>query len=200
MEFEDRRPRDIVIFTGLSASGKSTVAQKLSQEIDASVISLRQDVLHPVAVENGYARARFWVLATSEDPSLLDIERSRLAQVIELRSQTSNAEIVVIDDLIDPGTPQFLREYFNRSRISIILVKSNRHLRKRWIIKRTAGSDREALEEQKLLDGIKIKGGIFRAIGEANFRIRNMGTVDEAVAELKHILEDLTRDKKTDEV
>lgn len=190
MEYIKHRPKNIVILTGLSASGKSTVAERLCQEIDAPVISLRQDVLHPLALENGYARARFWILATMEKPSLLDLERERLAQVIEERARMNNSGNLIIDDLIDPGTPLFLQQFFEQSRVSTVFVKSNRHLRKRWIIKRTEGSDKEALEEQRWLDGIKIKAGIFHAIRAADFCIRNMGTVENAVAELRLLLED----------
>lgn len=191
MEHIEHRPENIIILTGLSASGKSTIAEKLGQGIAASVISLRREVLHPIAVEHGYPRARFWILATCENPSFLDFERNKLAQVIEQRSEASHSGNIIIDDLIDPGTPQFLREFFDQSRIFVVFVKSNRHLRKRWIIKRTDGSDREALEEQKWLDGVKIKGGIFRTIREADFYIKNMGTVENAVTEFRLLLEDL---------
>lgn len=189
MEYIKRKPERIIIFTGLSASGKSTVAERVSQEIGASAISLRQDVLHPVAIENGFARARLWILATCVEPSLLTLERERLVQVINQKSLEADSGSVIVDDLIDPGTPPFLRESFPESQVSVVLIKSNRHLRKRWIIKRTSGTDKEALEEQKWLDGIKIKAGIFKAIVGADFQIRNMGRVEEAVEGVKLFLE-----------
>lgn len=191
MEYLDLRPKNIILFTGLSASGKSTLAKRLGREICAPVISLRQEVLHPIAIENGYTRARYWVLATKENPSLLDLERNRLAKIIELRSKSSSSEKIIIDDLIDPGTPQFLREFFDKSKVLVIFIKSNRHLRKRWIIKRTNRSDREALREQRWLDGIKVKRGIFKSIMEADFCIKNTDTIENAVAKLKLLLESL---------
>lgn len=191
MEYAEYRPKNIIILTGLSASGKSTVAEKLGQEIGAPVISLRQDVLHPVAIENGYTRARFWILATREDPSLLDLERRRLVEVIEGKSEVNHTNNVIIDDLIDPETPYFLREVFDQSQITVILIKSNRHLRRRWIIKRTEGSDMEALEEQRWLDGIKIKAGIFQTIREADFKVKNMSKIEDPVTELRILLDNL---------
>lgn len=191
MKYLDRRPKNIILFTGLSASGKSTLAERLGREIYIPVISLRQEVLHPIAVENGYARARYWLLATKENPSLLDLERNRLAQIIGLRSETSSSEKIIIDDLIDPGTLQFLREFFDKSRVSVVFIKSNRHLRRRWIIKKTNGSYKEALHEQKWLDSVKIKSGIFQTIREADFCIKNTGTIENAVAKLKLLLESL---------
>lgn len=191
MEFLDIRPKNIILFTGLSASGKSTLAERLGKEICAPVISLRQEVLHPIAIENGYTRARYWILATRKNPSLLDLERNLLVKVIESRSKTSSSEKIIVDDLIDPGTPQFLRDFFGKSRVLVVFIKSNRHLRRRWIIKRTSGSDIEALREQKWLDGIKVNGGIFQTIVEADFCIKNTGTVENAVAELKLLFESL---------
>lgn len=191
MELLNLKPKNIVFFTGLSASGKSTLAQRLGEEVCAPVVSLRREVLHPVAIENGYARARHWILATKENPSLLVLERSLLAEVIKARSKASNSGKIIIDDLIDPGTPQFLRDFFSTSRVSVVFIKSNRHLRKRWIIKRTDASDSEALQEQRWLDGIKAKGGIFQTIAEADFCIKNTGTVEHAIAELKLLLENL---------
>lgn len=191
MEYLNHRPENILLFTGLSASGKSTVAEKLGKEIGAPVISLRQDVLHPLAIENGYERARYWILATGENPSLIELERARLAQVIDLQSKTSTSRNIIVDDLIDPGTPGFLRQSFNKSRVLMIFIKSNRHLRKRWIIKRTNASNKEAIAEQKWLDGIKIQAGIFQSIREADFRIKNTGRVEDAVAELKLLLGNL---------
>lgn len=192
MKYVDHRPKNIILFTGLSASGKSTLAERLGQEISTPVISLRQEVLHPIAVENGYARARFWLLATRENPSLLDLERNRLAQIIGIKSETSNSRNVIIDDLIDPGTPRFLREFFDKSKISVVFIKSNRHLRRRWIIKKTNWSYKEALHEQKWLDGVKIKSGIFQTIKEADFYIKNTSTIENAIAELKFLLESLS--------
>lgn len=191
MEYAEYRPKNIIILTGLSASGKSTVAEKLGQEICAPVISLRQDVLHPVAIENGYTRARFWILATHEDPSLLNLERKRLVEVIEGKTKVNHTNNIIIDDLIDPETPHFLREVFDQSQITVILIKSNRHLRRRWIIKRTEGSDMEALEEQRWLDGIKINAGIFQTIREADFKVKNMSKIEDTVTELRLLLDNL---------
>lgn len=75
--------------------------------------------------------------------------------------------------------------------VLVVFVKSNRHLRKRWIIKRTNRSDREALREQRWLDGIKVKGGIFKSIMEADFCIKNTDTIENVVAKLKLLLESL---------
>ena len=188
MEYAERRPKNIIIFTGLSASGKSTVAERLSQEIGAPVISLRQEVLHPLAIENGYSRARFWILATCDNPLLLDLERNRLTQVIQDRAEESKSANVIIDDLIDPGARAFLSGYFPESKISVVLIKSNRHLRRRWITKRMGISTKESIQEQKWLDGVKVKAGIFRVIQSRDLVVKNMGKVEDAVACLREFL------------
>lgn len=174
---------NIIFFTGLSGSGKTTIAEIIGKHLNVSVISLRQDVLHPLAAKHGLKRGRYWVLATIKEPKLLMKERAELVRLIKLNG--SHRQYVIIDDLIDPGAPIYLRKQLKKDKVIVIRIKTNRHMRRRWILKRTGFSPRDSLTEQKFLDLIKHKAGIKKAIKAADFEVKNFDELEQVVAEVK---------------
>lgn len=173
---------NILFLAGLSASGKTAIAGVISKQLGASAISLRQDLLHPLAVKYGFKRGRYWVLATIQKPKLLIRERKELLRLI--KNKGAGADYVIIDDLIDSGTPKFLRQQLKQVEVLVIRVKTNRHLRKRWIAKRTNFPMKEAIKEQKFLDFVKHKAGIAEAIRGADIEVKNFGRLEKTACDL----------------
>lgn len=75
----EQRLKTVVILAALSASGKTEISKELGQQINAPVINLRDDLLRPIAAENGYPQARWWILDSTENPEMLQKEWLRLA-------------------------------------------------------------------------------------------------------------------------
>jgi dephospho-CoA kinase len=173
----------IILFTGLSGSGKSTIAKEIGKSLNLPVISLRE-VLHTLAVEKGFARTRDWV-ASVGIAKVLDEGKIELARRI---GNSENTQVVLIDDVIDPETPRFLRE--NGNTTFVVRVKVNRHLRRRWIAHRLRVPPREAAKELKFLDAIKTKAGIGKVIQTADIEIRNFGRIKETINKALEKLED----------
>lgn len=175
---------NIFFLTGLSASGKTTIANLAGEQLGIPVISLRE-ALRGAARRSGFERTRHWI-AHVGIPAARAEGQQELARLIE--SHNSNSK-VLIDDLIDPHTPQVIRKLFQESSVTTIRIKTNRHLRKRHVEQRMGTSVKEALNELHLLDKIKEQAGIAEAIKSADLEIRNFGNINEAVQELKGILE-----------
>lgn len=173
---------NILFLTGLSASGKSTIAQQLGEQINIPVINLRE-VLRTVARKNGFERTRYWIVSVGL-PTMLEEGRKELINLIQQHDND-----VIVDDLIDPETPKMMHEYIRGSNIVVARVKTNRHLRKHWITWRMEAPNKEALKELHFLDSIKRRSGITLAIINADIEVRNFGRIDEAVRELQSKLE-----------
>ncbi len=180
-------PQFIFILAALSASGKTKSAEKFGEQVGAPVISLRDDILRPLAYGNGFSKARWWIEAAATDPDKMQLERETWANLIRERASDSDSDTVIVDDLVDPGTPAFLRSDFSASTVVCVAIKTPDELRADWIIQRTRGTREQGLAEQAELDGVKIRAGIMQAIAEADYVIENTGDIQEVVDQLKEI-------------
>lgn len=172
---------DIIFLTGFSAVGKTTIAKKLGERLNCSVISLH-GIFHSLAKENGFGRVRYWLGEVGID-RMLEEQRVKLAQLVE-----GSTGSLIIDDLIDPQTPVFIRDRYPENKVVVILVEGGRSLQEQRIQQRMGVDSKEALSELNFLDRVKKDAGIEKVIKDADFEISNTGTVDEAVSKLAKFL------------
>lgn len=171
---------NIFLFAAPSASGKTTISTAVSLKYDLPRIDLHQ-ILHDLAVEYGYARAREWVLSVGLE-EVLNLTRMRLFEKIETNK---NARGIIIDEVIDEGTLNLIKDAYPESNIKTIFVEAHQHDRVRFISKRiNADDETHALEEIQFIDGLKQRLGITGVIEQAEVRINNYGRIEEAVDEV----------------
>jgi len=170
----------IIFFAGASASGKTTIAERVAKELRFKLISEHQ-ILHNIAKKHGFNRARD-SLAIGINALLMEL-RFETAKQIE---SAKNGKGIILDGTYDRDLSAFLKQRFTKDSISIIEVSANKSLRRHRIIGRTGFSTKEALRELRFIDKMKQKAGASEVIRSADFKVRNKGKLDNAVEEIKN--------------
>lgn len=158
------------MFTGYSATGKSTLAKKLSEYLGYEFIPVRP-LLHKVAEEKGYSRIRQW-LAEEGAENLVQATRGELVTVITERQKLPG---VIVDDNFDRGLGGLIRSAFPGDTVLVIAFTLDGSTRETRMATRLGKSVEEAREELKLLDGFKAQAGIDEVISNADLTIINLG-------------------------
>lgn len=167
----------IAIFTGLSASGKSTISKVVSDRLGLPRIDIHS-IISEEAHRGGYSRARDWILKTGVKESL---DRSREILLDQIK-HNRNRSGIVIDEVLDPTTLHKIKERFPGDQIEIVYIKTNRHDRKKFMSKRLGTqNESEAQKERRFIDMMKHAVGIKEIVSQATIRAENYVGIDSAV-------------------
>jgi len=175
---------DIILFTGFSASGKSTIASEVNKLLQLQYISERK-ILHNIASSRGFERTRHWLANESLEVIL---EAARAETVQRMREQR-NSRGTVIDGSYDCELPLCLRRIFPEAILTTIFISLGPWEREQRMIRRLGGSAEIAGEEQSLIDGFKLRAGVGDVIKGADIVIDNSGTLEDSVRNLRQELE-----------
>ena len=99
---------NIIFLTGLTACGKSEIAENEGRELGMPVVSL-SDVYHSVAERFGFEHIREMVDVRGI-PFSLDQGRNALAEAV---NETRRENGVIVDDLFDFHTMAYIRDRFD---------------------------------------------------------------------------------------
>lgn len=168
----------VIIFTGLSASGKSSISRKVSQTLNIPRIDLHS-ILHKKAENGGFSRAREWVSSTGIPAALEETKASLVEQLDQLRNERG----LIIDEILDLNTLDYLCDRFPEDSFTIVYIRTNRHDRKRFMAKRLGmyKDDKSILAEMIFMDRLKERLGIRDVISRASLRFENYGRLDSIV-------------------
>lgn len=169
----------IFLFTGPSASGKSTVAKGIADRLDLSLIGERE-ILHSLAAQHGFARSRHWLAAVGFQQVL---DESLAATVAQIR-QTKNNRGVILDGSYDGRLPLLLKETFPKEQLVIIALTIPQSEREKRIQNRLGTDVKLALLELQFLDQLKYKAGMREIIRQSNITIDNDKPITDAIQEL----------------
>ena len=168
------------LFVAPSASGKTTISKAVSEKYDLPRIDLHR-ILHDLATRSGYPRAREWVMSIGLD-EVLNLTRMQMLEEIETNK---NPRGIIIDEIIDEGTLDLIKNLYPESDIVLIYIQTNQENRLRFISKRIDAKDESrALEELLFIDRLKQKLGIDQILEQAEVKISNDGRVEDTVAEV----------------
>lgn len=173
----------ILLFTGWSAAGKSTIARRLGEDLEMPVVGARK-VLHQVANKRGFTRIRYWLAANGIEEVL---NEGLLAGLEEIRASRGTRG-VIWDDAFDPRLPLLLRREFGEEEVVIIAVDTPPETREERLEKRLGTNREEVLHELRFIDGFKSEAGIAKVIEMANIKIKNFGSLEEALSILEGCL------------
>lgn len=174
---------NIFIFTGLSASGKSTISTGVSASLKLPRIDLH-GIIHQKATEAGFNRARDWIFSIGI-PEALSESRSTMSREI---ANNKNAQGVIVDEVIDMNTLDYLKSEFHDDQFTIIYVRANRHDRRHFMGKRLDAKDGIVPEEIKFIDRLKESVGIRDIIQIADIRIENYKRLEDTINEITDTL------------
>lgn len=181
---------NIFLFTAPSASGKTTISKAVSEKYNLPRIDLHQ-ILHDLASEQGYMRARDWVVSVGIE-EVLNLTQIRIFEEIEINK---NIRGVIVDEIIDEDTLNLIKHIYPESNIRIIYIQTGRNNRIKYISKRIDAENEEQGEEEiQFIDHLKQKLGIDRVIEQADIRIFNDGRIEDAVGEVSEYVERVFRD------
>lgn len=175
---------NIILFTGLSASGKSTISKEVSKKLDLPRIDIHA-IIHDIALQKGFPRARNWILETGI-PRALEETRESLVKETE---NARNREGVIIDEVLDPETFDLLKHRFAEDEFCTVYIKTNRHDRKRFMANRLGKKTKEAKREIRFIDGLKERVGTRDIIEAADYKFENFGTLEDIAYEIAKTLQ-----------
>lgn len=174
---------NLLLFTGLSASGKSTIAREINKSLGFGFLGERE-VLHTLAVARGFIHTRDWLASDGVD-ILLEEARSETAKMIR-QQEFKNG--VIIDGSYDRQLPGFLVTEFPGVNLFIIGVAVEDITRQKRMVSRLGTSLEEAQREMSLIDGFKVAAGVEEIMKQADPIIFNEGDLDVSVGELQQAL------------
>lgn len=168
--------RDILLFAGLSASGKSTIASCISHDGPFELISERR-ILHTLALRRGFNRTREW-LAREGIAAVLEAARTETVQLIKSIKEEGG---VVIDGSYDYKLPGSIKQAFPSTRLTLISITLDQDLREERMRLRLGKTFEEAQRELALIDGFKLAAGIEEIIKQADISVDNSTTLEQSV-------------------
>jgi dephospho-CoA kinase len=175
----------IILFTGLTGSGKSSISQAVAERLGIKRISLKS-IVHRMTQERGYSKARTWIAAEGM-PTFLKELGSELLKEVQMSRQE---KAFIIDDVLDIGTLNLLKQSFPEDEHTIVYIRTNRHARQRFVGKRLQISNKQLIRSEiKTRDFIKEQAGIRDIISNANYRFKNSSTLSNLVDEVSNTLE-----------
>lgn len=181
------------LFSGPSATGKSTVAKSLGQQINAPVLGERT-ILKQLAQEHGFSRIRNWALTIGVERAI-DIALQKTVQII---GQERNCRQLILDGCYDERLVHRLKEEFIDDRFVVIAFDADMEKRELWMAQRLNSTLAEARNEILRIDGFKYYAGMTRILTEADINIKNDRSIEEITMDLKIKLGGLTTHLKVE--
>lgn len=159
----------ILLLTGFSASGKSTIARAISQNYDLPLVDIHS-LVHPKAISEGYARARDWASSVGLEAALSFLRNATFNLVRDLR----NPKGLIIDEVLDSETFRLMGERFPEDTIRIIRIMARDEKREKFIKQRLNTDSNEAAQrELASLDNLKLNLGIEKVMAAAHYVVAN---------------------------
>lgn len=174
----------ILLLTGPSATGKSTIAARLGNDFQIPVLGERE-ILRSLARSYGFARTRYWLAEAGINVVL----NEALAETVRVITEKKNERGVILDGSYDRRLPQTLREVFPGEKVLIISVAAEQRVREERMMKRMGTTTEEALGEMQLIDRFKEYAGMAEIIRDADLVVENNRSIDEVMRELRPCLE-----------
>lgn len=170
---------EILLFTGNSGAGKSTIAHHIAKRFDGVHLSERE-ISRSLAFEKGYDRSRVWVKDVGLEAAASSIRERTLALIGEHENQ-----LVLVDGVYDRLLPPEINRLYTARRLGIIAVEASSDLRVDRCARRMGGVALSAAQEDvAYLDAVKEHVGAREVVANADLRIINEGSIEEAVEEV----------------
>lgn len=173
---------NILLFTGMSASGKSSLSKAVAAHYNIPRINVHQ-LIHQQAENRGYKRIRERLSDLDSVRTLFEEVRVPLMDRIEA---SRNERGVIVDQVVDSETLRVLRERFPEDSFYIVYVKSNRHDRKYWAQTRDG---EEGVADIRIKDKVKNAVGIRYIIEQSDVTVINNSTLEDLWKQLIHHLD-----------
>lgn len=176
---------NILVLTGFSAVGKSSVGRVLSERLDYELISVKQ-IVRTLAESRGYTRIRSW--AQSNIDSLSSEYRQEVMRVIGTKKDHVG---IIVDDIFDKDLLKAIQMTFTEADVHVIALDVSKETREKRMAQRLSGTVDDARVELAYVDGLKKGAGIEEVIRRADTHILNEGLLEDTITNLIQGIEGL---------
>lgn len=173
----------ILLFTGPSATGKTTIAKKVGENLGIPIIGERE-ILHQIANLHGFSRARHWIKEIGLDQALDETLKTTIQIIKEKREEN-----IILDGSYDKRLPELLKNEIKDKQILVIAVMAMKEKREERITERMKIDHKEAKKEMQLIDNFKKYAGMEEFIKKADFVIENNHELTNSINKLESYLE-----------
>jgi dephospho-CoA kinase len=178
---------NILLYTGFSASGKSTIAKETNLDLGYSWLDER-GILHKRAHALGYPRIRNWLAEVGPEAIIQAARMDTVTIIEEIRAQ-QNPIGIILDGVYDRELPTHLKAAFPDINQLLIAVYIEQNLRARRLGRRIENDSADVIKrELELVDGFKKFAGVEDLVAQADIKIENAGSLEESVVALKEKL------------
>jgi dephospho-CoA kinase len=177
---------NLLLLTGFSGSGKTTIANKVSSLYNIRIISER-NILRDLAVSLGFSRARYWYLSDGIHPVL---EKTRIETIRRISESIANNPIgyIIIDGCYDKDLPLSIKSEINQINITTVSVLASEETRLNRVMERIRTSRESAFNEINLLDKFKTEAGIQEIINNSDLTVVNESEIMDPVRKIYNTL------------
>ncbi len=169
----------IIAFTGVSATGKTTIAIQLAREFGYAYLGTGQ-MFEEFAIQHGYANAR---ALFKKEGRRKPFEIAR--QFFWQRIHAAAGKGLVFDGLYDPMIMEKMVRSFGRENISVINLTAAKAMRKYFAKKRALFSGKKTRKETRKREANKWAAGMREVISHADFSIKAIGPLGKTMEELR---------------
>lgn len=172
----------LLLFTGPSCTGKSTLAEWVSRMYGFALLSERQ-ILHDLTAARGYKRTREWLAQDGIVPVLEGALRETLSRLDRVAARGA-----VLDGSYDRALPGAVKTWLPDARLIIVTVLADDETRQRRMRTRLGQSADAADRELCLIDSLKHRAGMSDIMAGADIVVRNGGRLEDSMKELSQAL------------
>ncbi|OIO22367.1 hypothetical protein AUJ65_06285 [Candidatus Micrarchaeota archaeon CG1_02_51_15] len=168
----------IILLTGRSAVGKSTLSPALARELEARTVNASEMMRERARLE-GYAHLADFFKHTGVKPAF---ENLRPHVLREIKKHAENGPVVV-EGVYDSGLYELLKSSFPADRLLIVNVTANRSFRQAMHAHRKQLTRKDSKANLRKRNQVKVQAGLPEIIAGARLSVRNAGNFDALLTE-----------------
>lgn len=181
---DDISKQKIILLTGFSGVGKSTVSNQLAASLALSYIDSR-NVYHKLATELGFNSGREWLKISGTGDFLENVVDETVRQMSDQPEGTN----FVLDAVAGNRMVEKIRSSFPQAIMTIVSLQAPVEVREGRIARRQSLDLQSAAHERKFRDGFLQESGVEVTMQQADFVVEN--EENELELTIQRITEDL---------
>ncbi len=162
----------IIILTGLSGVGKSTISRSISEELSMPAVHASA-IIRRYAESQGYRRLSHFFKGVGVQNAYIKVRPLILAEIVK-HAEKGN---VLVEGLYDIGLYRELQKRFGQKSITVINLTANRSFRRHQHALRKGLPYGKGRADVRKRDAVKWAGGLQQMLKESQIKVRNTKSI-----------------------